>query len=196
MSTLFSPFKLRSLVAPNRIVVSPMCQYSADDGRANAWHMIHLGNLALSGAGILFIEATAVESVGRITPGCLGLWDDATESALEPVLAAIRRHSPVRVVQQLAHAGRKASSEVPWRGGQLIPIAAGGWLPHGPSAIEQAWRSTTAGAGRRRLASSARGVREFRQKGSTTWRRWHRAAFGAWIFAPSISVADLQSAHR
>ena len=87
MSTLFSPFKLRSLVAPNRIVVSPMCQYSAEDGRASAWHMIHLGNLALSGAGILFIEATAVESVGRITPGCLGLWDDATEAALEPVLS-------------------------------------------------------------------------------------------------------------
>ena len=136
MSILFSPFKLRSLVTSNRIVVSPMCQYSSENGQANAWHMIHLGNLALSGAGILFIEATAVESVGRITPGCLGLWDDATESALEPVLAAIRRHSPVRVVQQLAHAGRKASSEVPWRGGQLIPVASGGWVPQGPSAVE------------------------------------------------------------
>jgi len=113
-----------------------MCQYSAENGLATAWHMIHLGNLALSRAGILSIEATAVESVGRITPGCLGLWDDATEAALEPVLAAIRRHSPIRLVQQLAHAGRKASSEVPWRGGQLIPVAAGGWLPRGPSALE------------------------------------------------------------
>jgi 2,4-dienoyl-CoA reductase-like NADH-dependent reductase (Old Yellow Enzyme family) len=88
VSALFSPFKLRSLAVTNRVVVSPMCQYSAEDGQANAWHMIHLGSLASSGAGILFIEATAVEPDGRITPGCLGLWDDATEAALEPVLTA------------------------------------------------------------------------------------------------------------
>ena len=90
---LFSPFTLRGLTLPNRIVVSPMCQYSAAGGEANAWHLIHLGNLALSGAAMLCIEATAVEPEGRITPGCLGLWDDATEAALRPVLAAIREHS-------------------------------------------------------------------------------------------------------
>ena len=82
MSTLFSPYALRSLKLPNRIVVSPMCQYVAKNGQANSWHLIHLGGLALSGAGLLFIEATAVEPDGRITPGCLGLWDDATEAAL------------------------------------------------------------------------------------------------------------------
>ena len=90
MSVLFSPFALRGLVLPNRIVVSPMCQYVAEEGRATAWHLIHLGSMALSGAGVLTIEATAVEPIGRITPGCLGLWDDATEEALKPVLSAVR----------------------------------------------------------------------------------------------------------
>ena len=93
MSALFSPIELRGLTLPNRIVVSPMCQYSADEGAATDWHMIHLGHLALSGAGLLCIEATGVESDGRITPGCLGLWDDRTEAALAPVMAAIRRYS-------------------------------------------------------------------------------------------------------
>jgi 2,4-dienoyl-CoA reductase-like NADH-dependent reductase (Old Yellow Enzyme family) len=136
MSNLFSPFTLRSVALPNRIVVSPMCQYSAEGGEANAWHMIHLGNLALSGAGMLCIEATAVEPEGRITPRDLGLWDDATEAALKPVLTAIRQYSKIAVVMQLAHAGRKASSQVPWDGGQLIPVAQGGWIPHAPSALQ------------------------------------------------------------
>jgi 2,4-dienoyl-CoA reductase-like NADH-dependent reductase (Old Yellow Enzyme family) len=135
MSALFTPFKLRSVVVPNRIVVSPMCQYSADRGEASVWHLMHLGNLALSGAGMLCIEATAVEPDGRITPACLGLWDQRTETALQPVLAAVRRYSNVAVTMQLAHAGRKASSHVPWQGGQLIPIAQGGWLPQAPSAL-------------------------------------------------------------
>ena len=135
MSALFAPFTLRSLVVPNRIVVSPMCQYSAERGEASAWHLIHLGSLALSGAGMLCIEATAVEADGRITPACLGLWDQRTEAALQPVLAAIRRYSRIAVTMQLAHAGRKASSRVPWEGGQLIPMSAGGWLPHAPSAL-------------------------------------------------------------
>ena len=137
MSQLFSPLTLRSLVIPNRIVVSPMCQYSAQNGEANSWHFIHLGNLALSGAGMLCIEAAAVEPDGRITPGDLGLWDDATEAALKPVLAAIRQHSKIAVTMQLGHAGRKASSAVPWDGGQLIPVAKGGWVTHGPSARAQ-----------------------------------------------------------
>ena len=135
MSALFSPFTLRGVTLSNRIVVSPMCQYSAERGEATAWHMIHLGNLALSGAGMLCLEATSVEPDGRITPGDLGLWDDVTEAALKPVIAAIRKHSHIAITMQISHAGRKASSAVPWEGGQLIPVSEGGWLPSAPSAI-------------------------------------------------------------
>jgi NADPH2 dehydrogenase len=136
MSVLFSPLSLRDLKLRNRIVISPMCQYSADQGRATDWHMIHLGHLALSGAGLLITEATAVEADGRITPGDLGLYDDACEAALKPVLAAIRRWSNIPVAMQLAHAGRKASCQVPWQGGaQIAPDAPDGWRPHAPSAL-------------------------------------------------------------
>jgi len=135
MSALFSPLSLRKLTLANRIVVSPMCQYSAESGRATAWHMIHLGHLALSGAGLLILEATAVEADGRITPSDLGLYDDATEEALRPVLAAIRKHSKIAVGVQLAHAGRKASSALPWQGGQLLSPGEGGWRTHAPSAV-------------------------------------------------------------
>lgn len=134
-SSLFTPAALRSLSLTNRIVVSPMCQYSADDGRATAWHLMHLGGLALSGAGLLFIEATAVEPEGRITPSDLGLWDDATEQALVPVLDAIRRYSSTPVAIQLAHAGRKASCRVPWEGGAQLSLAEGGWETVAPSAV-------------------------------------------------------------
>ncbi|HSW25207.1 MAG TPA: NADH:flavin oxidoreductase/NADH oxidase [Burkholderiaceae bacterium] len=135
MSHLFSPYTLGPLTLANRIVVAPMCQYSADEGCASAWHPIHLGQLAISGAGLLIIEATAVEAIGRITPGCLGLYSDACESALGQVLAGVRRYSPVPVAIQLAHAGRKGSSEVPWRGGALIAAEQGGWQPVAPSAL-------------------------------------------------------------
>jgi 2,4-dienoyl-CoA reductase-like NADH-dependent reductase (Old Yellow Enzyme family) len=136
MSALFTPLALRGLTLANRIVVSPMCQYVADHGQATSWHLIHLGSLALSGAGAVFIEATAVEPVGRITHGCLGLWDDATEAALVPVFDAVRRHAPkTPLVMQIAHAGRKASSRVPWEGGQMIALADGGWVPDAPSAL-------------------------------------------------------------
>lgn len=135
MSALFSPVSLRSLELANRIVISPMCQYSADEGKATDWHMIHLGNLALSGAGMLIIEATGVEPAGRISPADLGLWNDGTEAALRPVMAAIRRHSGIAVAMQLAHAGRKASSAVPWAGGQLISPTDGGWTTFAPSAV-------------------------------------------------------------
>lgn len=137
MSALFSPFGLGPLTLRNRIVIAPMCQYSAVDGCATDWHTIHLGQLALSGAGLLIIEATGVEATGRITPGCLGLYDDACEQALGAVLASVRRHSPMPVAIQLGHAGRKGSSEVPWRGGMLIPPGQGGWVPDAPSALPQ-----------------------------------------------------------
>jgi 2,4-dienoyl-CoA reductase-like NADH-dependent reductase (Old Yellow Enzyme family) len=135
MSALFSPIKLRGLALPNRVMVAPMCQYSAVDGEANDWHFTHINSLALSGAAMFCIEATAVEAIGRITPGCLGLWNDATEAALKPIMASVRKHSKSAVAVQLAHAGRKASSHVPWDGGQLIPISEGGWQPEAPSAV-------------------------------------------------------------
>jgi 2,4-dienoyl-CoA reductase-like NADH-dependent reductase (Old Yellow Enzyme family) len=135
MSILFSPIKLRGLTLPNRIMVAPMCQYSAVDGEANDWHFTHVNSLMLSGAAMFCIEATGVEAIGRITPGCLGLWNDATEAALTPIVASARKHSKAAIAMQIAHAGRKASSQRPWEGGQLIPIDKGGWQPEGPSAI-------------------------------------------------------------
>jgi 2,4-dienoyl-CoA reductase-like NADH-dependent reductase (Old Yellow Enzyme family) len=135
MSSLFSPFTLGPLHLKNRIVIAPMCQYSAVGGAATDWHLIHLGHLALSGAAMLVIEATAVEAVGRITHGCLGLWSDETEAALGRVLQAARAASSMPIAIQLGHAGRKASSHVPWHGGMLIPPAEGGWVPLAPSAL-------------------------------------------------------------
>src|SRR5436190_6093272 len=135
MSVLFSPIQLRDLKLSNRIMVAPMCQYSAIDGSANDWHFTHINSLALSGAAMFCIEATGVEANGRITPGCLGLYSDANEAALKPIIASVRKHSKAAIAMQLAHAGRKASSHTPWDGGQLIPIAEGGWLPEGPSAL-------------------------------------------------------------
>jgi len=132
---LFNPIRLRELELANRIVVSPMCQYSAEDGTATDWHLIHLNTLALSGAAMVFVEATAVEAVGRITPGCLGLYSDANERALVPVLSAVRRYSHAAMGIQLGHAGRKASSRAPWDGGTLILPQDGGWQTVAPSAI-------------------------------------------------------------
>lgn len=135
MSQLFSPINLGKVTLQNRIVISPMCQYSADEGRATDWHCIHLGHLALSGAGLLFIEATGVAPEGRISPDDLGLWSDATEAALARVLESIRRHSQIPIAIQLAHAGRKASTQVPWEGGKTLSPAQGGWQTVAPSAV-------------------------------------------------------------
>lgn len=137
MSALFSPIDIGALTLPNRVMVAPMCQYVAEDGKATSWHLIHLGGLAASGASLLCIEATAVEADGRITPGDLGLWNDETEAALKVVVDAVRRDSTVRLAIQLGHAGRKASSEVPWKGGQQISLADGGWITDAPSAVSQ-----------------------------------------------------------
>jgi 2,4-dienoyl-CoA reductase-like NADH-dependent reductase (Old Yellow Enzyme family) len=135
MSALFSPIALRDLTLPNRIMVAPMCQYSAVDGSANDWHFTHINSLALSGAAMFCIEATHVEPIGRITPGCLGLYSDANEAALKPILASVRKHSKTAIAMQLAHAGRKGSSARPWDGGQQIPFAQGGWQTEAPSAV-------------------------------------------------------------
>jgi 2,4-dienoyl-CoA reductase-like NADH-dependent reductase (Old Yellow Enzyme family) len=137
-SVLFSPLKLRKLTLANRIVVSPMCQYSASDGRATDWHLAHWTQMLESSAGMFTIEATAVSAIGRITYGCLGLYDDACETALGERLAIARRNAPpLPVAIQLAHAGRKGSSKVPWEGGQLITTAQGGWTTFAPSPIPQ-----------------------------------------------------------
>lgn len=135
MSHLFSPVKLGTLTLPNRIVVAPMCQYSAQEGNATPWHLMHLGQLALSGAGMLIIEATAVEADGRISARDLGLWSDANEQALASTLAAVRAHSAMPIAVQLAHAGRKASVNVPWQGGSLRPSNEGGWRTWAPSPL-------------------------------------------------------------
>src|SRR6202158_3059197 len=133
--TLFSPFTLRKLTLPNRIVVSPMCQYSAVDGCATDWHIVHWGQLLQSSAGMFTIEATAVSAIGRITYGCLGLYDDACEKAVSERLAIARANAASMPAG--THVGRKGSSKVPWEGGQLIPVAQGGWTPVAPSAIPQ-----------------------------------------------------------
>lgn len=136
-ATLFSPFELGSLKLENRIVISPMCQYSAVNGSASAWHRTHIGNLSLSGASLMLLEATAVEAAGRITPYCLGLYSDANEQALASVLEEVRQFSDMPIGIQLCHAGRKSSSEPPWRGGSQIALDDGGWRAYGPSARSQ-----------------------------------------------------------
>ncbi|RWR01947.1 oxidoreductase [[Pantoea] beijingensis] len=135
MSKLFTPMKMGGLTLENRIIIAPMCQYSAEEGQASAWHRIHLGQLALSGAGLLIIEATAVEPEGRITPQDLGLYNDAVEKALAQVLSDIRKYSTMPLGIQLAHAGRKASTDMPWHGGGFLRPDQGGWQTSAPSAI-------------------------------------------------------------
>lgn len=136
MSTLFSPLSLGTLALDNRIIIAPMCQYSADNGNTTAWHDMHLGTLAQSGAGLLIIEASAVEPEGRITYGDVGLWDDTTEASLDKTIKAVRSHSDMPIAIQLAHAGRKASCEKPWDGGAAINSDhQNGWQVVAPSAV-------------------------------------------------------------
>ena len=135
-SQLFTPLRLGGLDLANRIVVSPMCQYSARDGSMTDWHLMHLGQFAVSGAGLVFVEASGVEAAGRITPGCTGLYSDANEAAMKRVVEFFRDFGNVRLGIQLAHAGRKASCEVPWLGG--APLAADdgrAWRTVAPSAV-------------------------------------------------------------
>jgi 2,4-dienoyl-CoA reductase-like NADH-dependent reductase (Old Yellow Enzyme family) len=131
---LFSPLAVRSVTLRNRIGVSPMCQYSAVDGLANDWHYVHLGSRAVGGAGLVIVEATAVSSEGRITPGCLGLWSDQHIAPLARIAGFLKQHGAVAGIQ-IAHAGRKASADLPWRGGAHLPEAEGGWETIAPSAI-------------------------------------------------------------
>ncbi len=133
---LFEPLTVGDITLANRIVIAPMCQYSAVEGAMTDWHTIHLGHLALSGAALLTIEATSVLPEGRITDGDVGLWDDRTEAAMARVLASVRQYSDMPIAIQLAHAGRKASTQLPWLGGkQLAPDHAQGWQTQAPSAL-------------------------------------------------------------
>lgn len=127
---LFTPVDMGGVTLPNRIVVSPMCQYSAVDGSAQPWHTVHYGSLAMSGAGLLCVEATHVEREGRITQGCLGLYSDENEAALKPIVEWARAWMPhVKLGIQLAHAGRKASAQRPWKGGGPLTQADAPDLP-------------------------------------------------------------------
>ncbi len=131
---LFQPPTFRSVTSRNSAMLSPMCEYSAKDGVANDWHLVHLGARAIGGVGIVSTEATHVEERGRITHGCLGLWNDTQRDALAPVAAFVAQQGAIPAVQ-LAHAGRKASTDVPWRGGKPLTPEQGAWQPIGPSPL-------------------------------------------------------------
>jgi NADPH2 dehydrogenase len=134
-SKLFTPITLGNVELPNRIIVAPMCMYSANNGVASDWHLMHLGQFAVSGVGLVFVEATGVEPQGRITPGCTGLWDDETEAALKRVVGFCKDFGNTKMGMQLAHAGRKASTDLPWVGGKPISESdKRGWQTAGPSA--------------------------------------------------------------
>jgi 2,4-dienoyl-CoA reductase-like NADH-dependent reductase (Old Yellow Enzyme family) len=180
VSKLFSSITLSKLVLNNRIVVSPMCQYSAEQGQASDWHLIHLGHMALSGAGLLFIEATAVTPEGRISPGDLGLWSDQTEAALARVIKSIRHYSSIPIAIQLAHAGRKASTQVPWQGGQAMSPESGGWQTVAPSALP------FAADGAQPHALDEAGMRQIRNDYASTAQRAHSLG---------IDVIELHAAH-
>ena len=126
-SKLFEPIALSGVALPNRIVLSPMCQYSANEGTVGDWHVMHLGQFAVSGVGLVFVEATGVAPEGRITPGCVGLYSDENEAALARVVRFCRDYGSAKLGIQLAHAGRKASTDLPWRGGKPLSTGDGGW---------------------------------------------------------------------
>ncbi len=135
MKLLFSPLSLRGMTLSNRIVISPMCQYSAVDGIVTDWHLMHLGKLAISGAAMVVVEATGVTMEGRITPQCVALCNDAQEAGLARVLQFCRAHSQTRMAIQLGHAGRKGSVRAPWDTGPALTIGSGGWQTEAPSAL-------------------------------------------------------------
>jgi 2,4-dienoyl-CoA reductase-like NADH-dependent reductase (Old Yellow Enzyme family) len=135
MSILFSPLRIGGVDLPNRIAVAPMCQYSAVDGCMTDWHRMHLLNLAVGAPGLVMIEATGVVSEGRISPACPGLYNDEQQARLAEIVAICKRYAGQPVGIQLAHAGRKGSSDVPWRGGRPVPLSAGGWSTVAPSAV-------------------------------------------------------------
>ena len=142
MSKLFSTFRLRDTIFRNRAFVSPMCQYASEDGLPNEWHFVHLGSRAVGGAGLVMVEATAVSPAGRISPGDTGIWNDAQMERFQRISNFIEEQGAVSAIQ-IAHAGRKASTDAPWHGGQPLPLELGGWVPLAPSAIPFSQKSQT-----------------------------------------------------
>ncbi len=138
MSHLFSPGQLGSTTFDNRIVVAPMCQYSAIDGCMTDWHLMHLGQYAVGGAGLVFVEASGVEAEGRITPGCPGLYNDENEASMAKIIRFFRDYGAAKIGIQLAHAGRKASADLPWNGGTALAADNGAWQTSAPSALPYA----------------------------------------------------------
>ncbi len=167
-SKLFSPFSLGERELANRIVVAPMCQYSAVDGTMTDWHLMHLGQYAVGGAGLVFFEASGVEAQGRITPGCPGLYSDENEQAMARIVRFFKDYGHAVPGIQLAHAGRKASAHVPWNGGTPLDANSGAWQTSGPSALAYAegWHIPTAeteqGLGRIKQAFVQAAVRAVR----------------------------------
>lgn len=159
---LFSPIRLGALELSNRIVVAPMCQYTAEEGSMTDWHLMHLGQFAVSGAGLVIVEATGVEPEGRITHGCTGLWSDANEAAMAPVIRFFRSHGVAKIGIQLGHAGRKASVHVPWKGGGSLKPGEGAWqtvsasaLPFGTWHVPEAMTGQTMGRVKAAFAQAA-----------------------------------------
>ena len=134
MANLFSPLKIKNIELKNRIVVSPMCEYSSEDGFANDWHLVHLGSRAVGGAGLIIAEATAVSPEGRISPGDLGIWKDEHIPFLKRITEFIEKHGSIPGIQ-LAHAGRKSSMSTPWQGNKALDLQAGGWQTMAPSSM-------------------------------------------------------------
>lgn len=132
--SLFSPLTFGNVTLRNRIAISPMCEYSADDGVPNDWHLVHLGSRAVGGAGLVFTEATSVSPEGRISLADTGIWNETQQNAWARIAAFVKQHGAVAAIQ-LAHAGRKASTDVPWRGGKPLTAANGAWTSLAPSAI-------------------------------------------------------------
>lgn len=178
-STLFSPINFRSLHLANRVLISPMCQYSAVDGSANDWHVVHLGHLGLSGPGLVFTEATHVSAEGRITAKCLGLYSDENEAGLARVVQFMRTWTQSPVGIQLAHAGRKGSTAVPWEGGKSVS-GAQAWETYAPSALayDDGWQTPT--------ALDPRGMEKIRADFVSSARRAVRLGF---------DMAELHFAH-
>lgn len=180
MSTLFSPVTIRSIRLKNRLVVSPMCQYSSVDGFANDWHLVHLGSRAVGGAGLIFTEAAAVSPEGRITPDDLGIWSDGHTANLKRITQFINQNGAVAGIQ-LAHAGRKASHRSPWQGGMaIVPDEESGWQTVAPSAVP------FAEGGPVPAALTTQGIEKVRSDFEAAARRAYAAGF---------QVAEIHAAH-
>ena len=187
-SALFSPIRLAELELANRIVVAPMCMYSANDGVASDWHITHLGSLSNSGAGLVIAEMTDVERVGRISHGCLGLYSDACEDALTRVVDHCHRIGTAKIGVQLAHAGRKGSARMPWHRGEDGTAGPDPWQTIAPSAIPFGpdWATPRAMTGED-IARAARCLRHGRPPCGALRLRRHRAAYGARLPACTAS---------